>query len=172
MSAKQMSEEKRKARLKLEVSSIVPEGNLEDVLARFRKVQQMEFALEEVGFKDADLVALGGSAASKLHILRFGEKSADTGVIAAVARAAGRVERFIKLKVKGMNSEGLEQVVSIDDVPERLGSADYDAWVRDLALNSSDWGGSILACEPIKRLLNLATKPKIMSLLEAPIEPP
>lgn len=165
--SRQGKEISKKWRKKISTSAIVPKEKLADIVSQFRKVENLEFAVDAVDYPDQDLVALSRSASTERHILRFNAAVQGPGIVAAVTAVVRKPIMFKKLRVTGTNAYGLRQTVTLDDVPERLGEDEYDSWVEKIELDTKSWSTTLPACPAIKRLIKLAGDRRVAAMLSA-----
>lgn len=158
---------KKRARAQLKGGPMIFKESLPELTKRFRKVATMEFEFHTIEFKQQDLVALGHNAKTTRHVFRFGRNGKQSPVIGMVANALHHLDRFAMLRVSGQNEFGLDQTISLDDVPERLGSQDYDQWIEEMTLSEKAGPEALKTCGPIRRLVELASRDRISALLTA-----
>lgn len=168
---------RKDARERLAGVPIVRTEQLAELIQELARISRVD--LEFVSFEPSqpgqwsELTALSEQARRRVHHMIFSKEVGPMARLRAVAmfKNTELVNQNLKTaKVKGFTSDGLEQIYALASNPDRFGQDDYESWVQEIALDSSQWEASLKEAAVIKRLLNITDQPRVHAVLTTPVE--
>ena len=154
-------------RFHLKAAQITSQEGYEEMVKRFEHIKQLEVEVESVGFGRPEMVALQGEAKKTRHILTFKAGESVAKIKAYLIEAFRNPAGYKRIKAEGTKPGGIKHVVKLDDVPERLGTVEYDGFLGDFVFDSGNWPEMLPLAHPVQSLLDRIVEPSTSALILA-----
>ncbi len=169
MSQKQIAACHTKYQNTLRFSFWVRPQALPEALALLKEIHTLDVQIESVEVKEKDFLPIAQISKSVRHRFRF-EKQTSAEKIRSVIRGFLKTREDIEtLSVEGIDGEGDDLILKLENNLDRLAVMDYEEVVKDLIIRSSDLQETIENSAMVKKLLTIAKSPDISAMLETPL---